>query len=124
MFLRVGYCSSGIYQRITNMARARPQSAAPLPERASAMAWIVPLAIALVTLITFAPALTNGFVSWDDGKNFVENQHYRGLGPSQLEWMWTTFHMGHYVPLTWMTLGADYLFWGMNPAGYHATSIL
>lgn len=38
--------------------------------------------------------------------------------------MWTTFHMGHYVPLSWMTLGVDYRLWGMNPAGYHLTNLL
>src|SRR5437870_11701567 len=37
--------------------------------------------------------------------------------------MWTT-HLGHYIPLTWMTLGLDYLLWGMNPVGYHLTSLL
>src|SRR5262249_28330429 len=41
-----------------------------------------------------------------------------------LSWMWSTSLMGHYIPLTWMTLGADYVLWGMDPAGYHATSIL
>ena len=38
--------------------------------------------------------------------------------------MWTTFHLGHYVPLSWMTLGLDYSVWGMNPAGYHLTNLL
>lgn len=38
--------------------------------------------------------------------------------------MWTTFHMGHYVPLSWMTLGLDYELWGMQPMGYHLTSLL
>src|SRR5881628_1431255 len=37
--------------------------------------------------------------------------------------MWTT-HLGHYIPLTWMTLGLDYLLWGMNPFGYHLMSLL
>jgi tetratricopeptide (TPR) repeat protein len=32
--------------------------------------------------------------------------------------------MGHYIPLTWMTFGLDYLLWGMNPRGYHLTSLL
>ena len=72
----------------------------------------------------FAPALAGEFVSWDDAKNFLENAHYRGLGPSNLAWMWTTFHLGHYIPLSWMSLGLDYVLWGMNPAGYHATSIV
>src|SRR2546425_13220978 len=38
--------------------------------------------------------------------------------------MWTTFHMAHYIPLTWMTLGMDYLISGMNPVGYHLPSLL
>src|SRR3989442_3611892 len=32
--------------------------------------------------------------------------------------------LGHYIPLTWMTLGMDYLLWGMNPVGYHLTRLL
>jgi tetratricopeptide (TPR) repeat protein len=86
--------------------------------------WIAPLCIALITIAAFLPALFNGFVSWDDEKNFLVNPNYRGLGLHQLSWMWTTFHMGHYVPLSWMTLGMDYVLWEMRPAGYHLTSVL
>ena len=86
--------------------------------------WTIPVAIALVTIVAFLPVLRNGFVAWDDDKNFVENPHFRGLGLEQLRWMWTTFHMGHYVPLSWMTLGFDYELWGMNPTGYHLTNLL
>ena len=32
--------------------------------------------------------------------------------------------MGHWVPTTWITFGADYLLWGMNPRGYHLTNLL
>src|SRR6266571_1160185 len=85
--------------------------------------WLVPALIAVVTFATFLPALHNQFVNWDDDKNFLENPHYRGLGWTQLTWMWTT-HMGHYIPLTWMTFGLDYLLWGMNPLGYHLTNLL
>src|SRR5881409_306616 len=85
--------------------------------------WLVPSLIALVTFAAFLPALQNQFVSWDDPENFLDNPHYRGLAWSQLRWMWTT-HQGHYIPLTWMTLGLDYLLWGMNPVGYHLTSLL
>jgi tetratricopeptide (TPR) repeat protein len=84
----------------------------------------VPVAIAVATAVAFAPAFQNGFVSWDDPKNFLDNPHYRGLGVAQLGWMWSTFLAGHYIPLTWMTLGADYVLWGMNPMGYHVTSVL
>ena len=72
--------------------------------------WLVPALIALVTFAAFLPALHNQFVNWDDDKNFLDNPYYRGLGWSQLRWMWTT-HLGHYIPLTWMTFGLDYLLW-------------
>ena len=88
------------------------------------MTWGVPALIALLTIVAFLPSLSNGFVTWDDDKNFLNNPHYRGLGPSNLGWMWTTFRLGHYVPLSWMTLGMDYVAWGMNPFGYHLTSLL
>ena len=81
--------------------------------------------VALLTIVTFLPALRNDFVgNFDDAKNFLTNPHYRGLGWTQIEWMFTTMHMGQYVPLTWITLGLDYLLWGMNAAGYHLTSLL
>ncbi len=85
--------------------------------------WI-PVVVGFVTFISFLPALWNRFVEWDDYENLVSNASYRGLGWLQLRWMFTTFHMGPYQPLSWMTLGLDYLIWGTNPAGYHLTSLL
>src|SRR5256712_3914638 len=92
-----------------------------LPQRRGS--WLIPVLIALVTFAAFLPTLQNQFVTWDDATNFLENAHYRGLGWTHIRWMWTT-HLGHYIPLTWMTLGLDYLLWGMNPVGYHLTSLL
>lgn len=86
--------------------------------------WLPPGLVVVVTLAAFLPALGNGFVSWDDPGNFLDNPHYRGLGPVQLRWMFTTFHAGHYIPLTWLSLGVDYLLWGLHPGGYHLTSLL
>src|SRR3989454_1085864 len=85
--------------------------------------WVIPVLIALVTVAAFLPTLHNHFVNWDDDTNFLDNPHYRGLDWTHLRWMWTT-HVGHYIPLTWMTLGLDYLLWGMKPVGYHLTSLL
>ncbi len=101
-------------------ARARTDAAA-MPQAAR---WIFPLAVAAITILVFLPSLRNGFVNWDDDRNFLDNPDYRGLGWTQLRWMFTTFYIGHYQPLSWMTLGLDYLLWGMNPAGYHLTNLL
>jgi protein O-mannosyl-transferase len=86
--------------------------------------WRLPGAIVALTLLAFLPVLRNEFVNWDDQANFLDNRGYRGLGWSQLRWMFTTFHMGHYQPLSWLTLGVDYFFWGLNPFGYHLTNLM
>ncbi len=85
------------------------------------------LAAGLLTalvLFAFLPTLGQGWAPIDDGLNFTRNEHYRGLGWENLRWMWTTRLAGHYIPLSWMTLGADFLSSGMNPAGYHRTNLL
>lgn len=86
-------------------------------------AWGMALLVALVVFGTYVHSLGNSF-NYDDEANIIENPHYRGLGPDQLRWMFTTFHMGHYQPLSWMSLGLDYLLWRDDPFGYHLTNLL
>ncbi|HEX2928490.1 MAG TPA: tetratricopeptide repeat protein [Candidatus Binatia bacterium] len=88
------------------------------------LGWAVPISIILITGFCFAPVLQNQFVNWDDRVNLLENPSYRGLGWEQLRWAFTTFHNSLYRPLTWITLSVDYLLWGMQPSGYHLTSLL
>jgi Flp pilus assembly protein TadD len=92
--------------------------------RSRIAAGAVPLGIALFTALVFLPVLRAGFVDWDDPINFLENPYYRGLGWRQLRWMLTANVMGHWIPVTWLTLGADFAVWGMNPFGYHLTNLL
>ena len=78
----------------------------------------------VITVAVFARSATLGFVNWDDDLNFTLNPEYRGLSASHLWWMLTTFHMGHWHPLTWLTLGLDYALWQDRPAGYHITNVV
>ncbi len=86
--------------------------------------WWIPGVIFLLSIFSFLPTLQNEFINWGDQDHLVENSRYRGLGWSHLVWMFTTFYMGHYQPLSWVTLGLDYLMWGMNPGGYHFTNLV
>jgi tetratricopeptide (TPR) repeat protein len=86
--------------------------------------WVMPLLLALATFAVFSPALSNQFVNWDDDLMLVDNPNYRGLGWTQLRWMFSTFLAGHYQPLSWITLGLDYLLWGVDPFGYHLTNLI
>jgi Tfp pilus assembly protein PilF len=82
------------------------------------MRYLLPLGIVLITLCAYLPLAQNRFVEWDDNMNFTQNANYRGLGPKQLSWMFTTFYGTVYQPLAWATLGLDYLLWELNPTGY------
>ncbi|HEU4994248.1 MAG TPA: tetratricopeptide repeat protein [Gemmatimonadaceae bacterium] len=101
-----------------------PQQGGASQRRRQTWEWALPALIAVATFIAFLPALRADFVDWDDESNFLANPYYRGLGPAQLRWMWSTTLMGHYIPVSWMTLGLDYTLWGMNPAGYHLTNLV
>lgn len=93
-------------------------------DRTNLLRALVPLLIALVTAAVFLPALHNDFVTWDDDTTLTANLDYRGFGGRELRWMFTTFFLGHYQPLSWMSYSLDYLIWGTNPVGYHLTNLL
>jgi hypothetical protein len=82
------------------------------------------MGVAALTVVAFLPSLDGQFLGWDDEKNLVTNEGYRGLGWAQLRWMVTTTLMGHWIPLTWLTLGVNYVLGGMAPWGYHAGNVL
>ena len=81
-------------------------------------------AVFALTVLAFLPALDAGFLAWDDDVNFTQNPHYRGFSAEHLGWMFGGFHVGHYMPLTWLSAALDHALWGMDPRGYHLTNVL
>ncbi|MBO4555683.1 MAG: hypothetical protein J5706_02905, partial [Elusimicrobiales bacterium] len=84
----------------------------------------LPFIIFVLVFISYIPSLQNGFVDWDDSPLIIFNYDFRGLGLKQIKWMFSTFHMSHYQPLSWLSLALDYCVWGLNPFGYHLTNIV
>lgn len=111
-----------------SQAPNKPKAKKVAKATAESISWrvdsLMPFFVVLLTLAAFLPALWNGLVDWDDYKTLVENQNYRGLGWAQLQWMFSTFYMGHYQPLSWATFGVDYLLGGVEPFGFHLTNLL
>ena len=81
------------------------------------------IAIVLITAVAFRGVLHNEFVSWGDETELVNNTRYQGFTQQNLEWMFTSIHMGHWQPLTWLTFALDYSIWGVNARAYHFTSL-
>jgi protein O-mannosyl-transferase len=84
----------------------------------------LPCLIFAAAFVTFLPALGADFVNWDDYDNVLNNTNVHGLGAAQLRWMWTSTVLGHWIPLTWMSFGLNYVLGGLNPRGYHLLNLL
>ena len=82
------------------------------------------LLVLAATLAAFAPCLSAGFTGWDDKLFILDNAAIRGLSPAHLRAMAGPFLGGVWIPLTWLSYALDRSLWGVEPAGYHLTSLL
>lgn len=73
----------------------------------------------------FLPALRAGFVDFDDPGVLFEDTGWQGLSPDNIRWMFTTFRLGHYHPLTYLSYAIEHVLFGSkDPAVFHATNML
>ncbi|GBD97563.1 MAG TPA: tetratricopeptide repeat protein [Nitrospirae bacterium] len=86
--------------------------------------WAVASLVALITILVYLPALQNGFVNWDDPQYIYENPEIKSIDFKSLKWMFTTFDVSNWHPLTWLSHAIDYAIWGLNPMGHHLTNII
>ena len=82
------------------------------------------LALVLLTAATFANALPNRFVSFDDWFLVEENTRIRSLSPASVHRILTTQSHHTWLPLRELTYAFDYAIWGLLPFGYHLTNVL
>lgn len=75
---------------------------------------LLAIAVFALTAAVFLPVIYNTLINWDDEDYFVTNTHYRGLAWSNIRWCFTTYHMGHYQPLNWLSYAVDYSISGMK----------
>jgi len=90
--------------------------------------------ILAITFAAFYPSLENGFVNWDDDKNFLENPNVRDINEHNV---WTQMGrifsldfekssvIGNYNPLSIATFALEKLFFGFdNPLPWHVNNLL
>ena len=91
------------------------------PQKSFYLAILV--ALFTLTVLVYTPALKNEFV-WDDRGYITENPMIRSLNTRSLYTMLTVRSVGNWHPLTSLSHGIDYAFWGLDPMGYHFTNII
>jgi Tfp pilus assembly protein PilF len=100
------------------------------PARRRALALLLALLLAALTLGTLWPVTANGFVEFDDLAYVNGNPHVTGgLTRANVVWALGTTEMGNWHPLTWLSLMLDAQLWHVNPRdvdakGFHVTNLL
>ncbi len=84
------------------------------------------LAILGLTFIVFAGSLNNGFTNWDDDVYVFNNFLIRDFSLAGLQKIFFE-PMGAsqiYRPMAYLTYMIDFQLWGLDPFGYHLSSLL
>lgn len=80
---------------------------------------------AVITFLVYLPALSNGFVEWDDAAYVYANPDIqRGVDLGFLKWVLTARTVDNWHPLTIISYAIDYSIWGLDPWGYHLVNII
>jgi protein O-mannosyl-transferase len=86
---------------------------------------VVGLLLGVAVLIVFWPALTCGFVDFDDQDYITQNRDVcGGLNWRSLKWAFTTEQATYWHPVTWISHLLDCQLYGLEPAGHHLTNVL
>jgi protein O-mannosyl-transferase len=82
------------------------------------------LGLVIITVITYAASLGNGFVGWDDGLLITENAWVHGLSWANVKHVFTSYDPELYVPLSLLSYQLNYAFGELSPFGYHLFNLL
>jgi Flp pilus assembly protein TadD len=87
--------------------------------------WTTAAGLVVLTIAAFAPTFQNRFVSYDDPQYVWDNPVVlQGLTAQGFAFAWSTFLMGNWNPLTWLSLELDATLFGEQAWGFHLTSLL
>jgi len=87
--------------------------------------WLLALLLVAITLFSYWPTFSNGFINYDDDGYITENTHLQpGLTAANVSWAFRATIMANWHPLTWISHMADVQIFSLHPAGHHATSLI
>lgn len=83
--------------------------------------WIYLLIITLIFPVVFYKLFNTGFMCWDDADYILEN---RFIHKFKFANFFTRFYIGNYHPLTMLSFGVDWKFFGDHANWYHLENII
>jgi protein O-mannosyl-transferase len=89
--------------------------------------WHLPLFLLFIlaaVAAAYAPILHNDFTNWDDPTVIQTNPLIRHLDWGSVHRIFTSNYLGNYQPLHLFSYALEYRLYGLNPSGYHATSLI
>jgi tetratricopeptide (TPR) repeat protein len=86
--------------------------------------WLLLALLLPVTFIVYIPVLDNQLTNWDDPTYIIENPLIRQLDWLHIKRIFSEFYFGNYQPLHILSYAIEYHFFKLNPAGYHAVSLV
>ncbi|UCE85338.1 MAG: tetratricopeptide repeat protein [Deltaproteobacteria bacterium] len=85
---------------------------------------LIAIALVAATVAAYAPLRHNDFVQYDDNIYITENPNLPlGFSREGLSWAFFGGYEANWIPLTWLSLIADYRLHALDPRGYHATNL-
>jgi tetratricopeptide (TPR) repeat protein len=108
------------------MRKGRPIRTQPPNDTRQGRATLLAGALVFVLVLgAFLPALSNGFIGFDDPDYVTENDHVRaGLTWEGVQWAFRSTEAANWHPLTRLSHMLDCELFGLAPRGHHLTSIL
>ena len=88
--------------------------------------WLIPLALAMVTLAVYWPVREHAFINYDDPVYVTGNRHVQdGITAPGLAWAFLNLHGEHtyWHPLTWVSHMLDCQLFGLNPGPHHLVNV-
>jgi tetratricopeptide (TPR) repeat protein len=105
----------------------KPEQRISSPGKAVAWRRNVAVSFVLVIVTVALYCRVNGypFANYDDTLYITQNLHVQdGLTWNTVGWAFTTYHVGTWHPLTWLSHALDCQLFGLDPAGPHDVNLL
>ena len=78
----------------------------------------------VATFCIYSQVQDHEFINFDDEKYITDNWNVQaGFTRESIHWAFTKSHYGDWQPITWLSYILDYQLYGLNPKGYHLTSL-